>query len=138
MKLIVLLLLSLPVFSQKKINIAPVGTSPATLQNIYFQAPLYLINDSTVGITTAILTGTASLSFGTAAALGSTELTISVSGADIGDIVGVNPSSFTGGTSVYIGVVKTANVVTIRKVNVSNSTDFTPSSTTFTVKVFKD
>ena len=75
-----------------------------------------------------ILTATATLDF---AAADPSDLTVTVTGAEIGDAVVVTPPAFTAAAD-YSALVSAANTVTIRKTGAGN-----PASSVFIVAVIK-
>lgn len=85
---------------------------------------------------TAVLTATASLNFGSIATTASADLTITVTGAAVGDEVAIGlPAAPTAGI-IYQAFVSAANTVTVRATNITaNSVD--PAAQSFTVAVFK-
>jgi hypothetical protein len=82
------------------------------------------------------LIASATLDFGNTAAGAIADLTVSVTGAVVGDIVSVGaPSIPNKGT--YFGYVSATNTVTVRYANNDLTTAKDPSSGTFKVRVFK-
>lgn len=84
------------------------------------------------------LSATATLDFGSTVAGGSTDLTITVTGAAVGDVVAIgvpNASVPAGGT--FFGWVSAADTVTIRYSDNSLVTVYDPASGIFKVIVFK-
>lgn len=83
------------------------------------------------------LSGSASLDFGSTASGTSSELTITVTGAEPGDAVFLGvPSSANQSNSCYTAVVTTADTVDVRFNNYSGS-PIDPGSGTFTAKIIK-
>jgi len=81
------------------------------------------------------LTGSATLDFPSTAANASSDLTIAVTGASIGDAVSLG-SPTPAAASLYTAFVSATNTVTVRFINFSVAA-INPTSATFTVKVFK-
>lgn len=89
-----------------------------------------------VGTTPTSLSGSATLDFGSTAAGAITDLTVTVTGAAVGDVVSIGaPSIPNKGT--YFGWVSATNTVTVRYANNDLTTAKDPSSGTFKIKVFK-
>jgi hypothetical protein len=85
-----------------------------------------------------ILSGSATLNFGSTAAQTSADLTITVTGAADGDVVSVGVvNASTNANSSFTAFVSSANTVTVRFNNYSAGA-IDPASGTFNVKVFKD
>jgi hypothetical protein len=85
---------------------------------------------------TKILSATATLDFGSIAAQGYGDLTVTVTGAALGDTVslGVPNASITADIS-FFGWVSATNTVTIRCTNISLTTARDPASGTFRATV---
>ncbi len=100
-----------------------------------------LVQASSAGLLSAsgiILTGSASLNFGNTAAGASSDLTITVTGAAVGDVVTLGvPNGSVGGNGVFTAWVSAANTVTVRFTNTNLVAAIDPASGTFNVKVFQ-
>lgn len=89
-----------------------------------------------LGTTPTSLSASATLNFGNTAAGAISDLTVTVTGAAVGDVVSIGaPSIPDKGT--YFGYVSATNTVTVRFANNDLTTAKDPSSGTFKVKVFK-
>lgn len=89
-----------------------------------------------LGTTPTSLSASATLDFASTAAGAITDLTVTVTGAAVGDVVSIGaPSIPNKGT--YFGWVSATNTVTVRYANNDLTTAKDPSSGTFKVKVFK-
>lgn len=84
----------------------------------------------------SIITATATLDFGSIATMSEQDLTVTVTGASIGDVVsiGVPNSAVVAGAS-FFAWVSSPNVVSIRAIN-GSAASIDPISGSFTVKVF--
>jgi hypothetical protein len=103
-----------------------------------FSGPVVSDNGFIVGSgaqITKVLTGSASLNFGSIATTASADLTITVTGAAVGDEVSLAlPASPTAGI-VFNAFVSAANTVTVRASNITaNAVD--PAEATYGVLVF--
>ena len=84
----------------------------------------------------SVLANSASLNFAEIAAAASADLTITVTGAAVGDEVAVGlPAAPTAGI-IYQAFVSAANTVTVRATNITAS-PVNPAAQTFSVAVFK-
>lgn len=89
-----------------------------------------------LGTTPTSLSASATLDFASTAAGAITDLTVTVTGAAVGDVVSIGaPSIPNKGT--YFGWVSATNTVTVRYANNDLTTAKDPSSGTFKIKVFK-
>lgn len=92
---------------------------------------------SNASVLPVILNGSAALDFPNTAAGASSDLTITVTGADDGDPVFLGiPNASAGANAVYIARVSAANTVTITLFNNALLAAFNPDEGTFTVVVF--
>lgn len=107
------------------------GAVEHTADNLHFTA-------GTTRYTLAkTLTNTATLDFGSTAAQGASDLTITVTGAASGDAVTVGaPSGSVPSNGTFFGWVSAANTVTVRYAN-NSSGALDPASGTFRVSVIK-
>lgn len=86
-----------------------------------------------------ILSGSATLDFGSTLAGAVTDLTMTVTGAADGDVVTIGvPNGSYPATGTFNAWVSAANIITIRYANNSLTLTQDPASGTFKVKVFKD
>lgn len=84
------------------------------------------------------LTGSAVLDFPSIAASGFQDLTVTVTGASIGDIVSIGEDNSVVGSNIfYKGFISAANTVTIRAFNTHPSNAYDPTSATFKIIVQK-
>ena len=84
------------------------------------------------------LTGSATLDFPSTGHGNSADLTITVTGADIGDVVALGiPNASIVANASYIAWVSATNTVTVRFNNYASSGNSDPASGTFKIKVFK-
>lgn len=85
---------------------------------------------------TKILSATATLDFGSTVAGASTDLTITVTGAAVGDSVAIGaPNASVPAGGVFFGWVSATNTVTVRYANNSLLTTYDPASGTFRATV---
>lgn len=82
-----------------------------------------------------VLTGTATLDFGSIAAVTGLELTITVAGAAAGDAVALAPPATMTAGLVWSGRVSAANTVTVRVSNITAGA-LDPASATWGAAVF--
>ena len=88
-------------------------------------------------ISSNILTASATLDFGSIGAHGSETLTISCTGAVLGDVVSLGiPNGSMESDASFIAWVSAADTVSVKCFNF-NGSSFDPASGTFTVKIIK-
>lgn len=88
-----------------------------------------------VAVVPSVLTGTATLNFGSIAAAAQEELTITVTGAATGDAVALAPPASLESGLVCTGRVSAADTVTVRATNVTGS-PIDPASASWAAAVF--
>jgi hypothetical protein len=104
-----------------------------------FSGPIVSLNgfSGPTGLTlTGVLGASASLNFGSIAAAASADLTITVTGAAVGDGVALGLPAAPAAGIVFNAFVSAANTVTVRATNVTaDAVD--PAAATYTVDVLK-
>lgn len=83
-----------------------------------------------------LLSGTATLDFASIAAAASADLTITVTGAAVGDAVALALPAAPAAGIVFFAFVSAANTVTVRAMNITGLA-VDPASASYTVNVFK-
>lgn len=100
-----------------------------------------VVNGGETGLTTQALTATfrnsATLNFGSTAASSSSDLTITVTGASVGDPVALGLPGTIDANSTYTAWVSATNTVTVRFNNYQSVGAIDPASGTFKVIVYK-
>jgi len=125
-------------------NTAPLkftsGTNLSTVENgtvEYDGTNFYASSGNTRYTIAKVLTGSANLNFPNVATLNSSDLTITISGAQDGDPLSLGiPSAAVSAKSTYTAFVSSANTVTVRFNNYSSGS-INPSSGTFKVSIIK-
>ena len=122
------------------VNRVGIGTTtPSTELNVIGTATVsggVIIGDGTA--IAKVLSATASLDFLSTAAKSSTDLTMTVTGAALGDVVAIGvPNGSTAAGSDYFGWVSAADTVTIRFGNYNNTGSIDPAAGTFRAMVIK-
>lgn len=88
---------------------------------------------------TPTLDGSGTLDFPSTAPLAVSVLTISVTGAAVGDAVALGlPDAAVGGVSFYQGWISATNTLSIRFVNMESVSSLNPTSAAFKYKIFKN
>jgi len=127
-------------------NTAPLkfnsGTNLTTAEAgaIEYDGTEFYATNSTASRTTIIrgLKGSATLDFPNTAPIGASDLTITVTGAAVGDVVALGiPDGSTNGSTNYHAWVSATNTVKIRMFNANAGGAFDPASGTFSIVVFK-
>jgi hypothetical protein len=117
-------------------NHATAGASGVTQVTAVQQMNAQRLTVGAARVLTKLLSETAALDFGSIAAAGSADLTITVNGAAVGDSVSLGlPSAPTSGI-VYQAFVSAVNTVTVRATNITAGA-IDPVSNTFRVTVMQ-
>lgn len=120
-----------------KINEGTRLTTPEDGTINYVANNLEFTEGSVVYILTKTLTATAALNFGSTAAQTSSDLTIAVTGAAVGDAVSLGiPATAVNANSTFTAYVSATDVVTV-KFNNYSAAPIDPASATFRVSVLK-
>jgi hypothetical protein len=86
-----------------------------------------------------VLDGSSTLDFPSTAPLAVSVLTISITGASVGDVVAIGlPDAAVGGVSFYQAWISATNTLSIRFVNMDAVNNINPASAVFKYKIFKN
>lgn len=119
------------------VDVPQLGTTGDRLVGRNSSSQLY---DTGIDPSTVVtqLSGSATLDFGSTAPQSSTDLTITVTGAALGDVVAIGvPNGSVLSNSCYTAWVSSSGVVTVRFNNYDLSTTKDPASGTFSVKILR-